>query len=261
MTSEQLHQRLVENIPELNLNESSQDESEDSGAEVVPLDFRTALLKNENKIVIQAKPMEFKTPEQDLKELLEEENKLKRMGGKRGQTVDDYLEIVCKKPFEEEDGEIILIEPGVKIDEVFGGIDLPCNTEHRLNNTYMLNNTPLGPISAQANRYAGLSALNNSKGPILKESAPVVQKQYDTDSDTEAKVPAKKAPAQKEIPQESNFWNNFKKAADKKKEEPKADKPNINFDSILESMGVDGLDFIEKEKAAQLESEKPEKEE
>jgi len=65
------------------LGESSADSNDDSGSEVVPLDFRTALLKGENKIVIQAKPMTFKTPEEDLKELLEEEAR-ERQTGRRG---------------------------------------------------------------------------------------------------------------------------------------------------------------------------------
>jgi len=35
----------------------------------VPLDFRTAFIKAENKVVIQAKPLHFKTVEEDLEEL------------------------------------------------------------------------------------------------------------------------------------------------------------------------------------------------
>lgn len=90
-------------------------------------------------------------------------------------------------PFDEADGEIILIEPGVKIEDVFGGIDLPCNKEKRFNNTYMEAHKPLGPISREANSRAGLRSLENTTGPLLKESAPAVAKQYDTDSDNEKK--------------------------------------------------------------------------
>jgi len=62
----------MENLPDLNLDDvtsnSSNSESENEN-DVVPLDFRTALVRSDNKIVIQAKPLHFKTAEEDLKEI------------------------------------------------------------------------------------------------------------------------------------------------------------------------------------------------
>ena len=70
-TAAQLHEKLIASLPDMNLDEitsqSSNSDNEDN--EVVPLDFRTALMAGENKIVIQAKPLHFKTVEEDLKEL------------------------------------------------------------------------------------------------------------------------------------------------------------------------------------------------
>lgn len=67
-----MHERLVQNLPEMNLDDvtsnSSNSESEQEN-DVVPLDFRTALVKAENKIVIQAKPLHFKTVDEDIKDI------------------------------------------------------------------------------------------------------------------------------------------------------------------------------------------------
>lgn len=46
------------NLKELEVDEQSEDAEDDE--EVLPLDFRTALIPEENKIVIQAKPLIFK---------------------------------------------------------------------------------------------------------------------------------------------------------------------------------------------------------
>ena len=50
----------------MNLNEGieDEDEEEDDEEEVLPLDFRTALIEEENKVVIQAKPLTLKTDEE-----------------------------------------------------------------------------------------------------------------------------------------------------------------------------------------------------
>ena len=52
MTSEQLLKTLNENLPDMNLRELESDESEEEEEEVLPLDFRTALIEEENKVVI-----------------------------------------------------------------------------------------------------------------------------------------------------------------------------------------------------------------
>ena len=47
----------------MNLKEIADEESDDEEDEVLPLDFRTAMIEEENKVVIQAKPLDFKTDE------------------------------------------------------------------------------------------------------------------------------------------------------------------------------------------------------
>jgi hypothetical protein len=58
-TSEKMTETLVENLPSMNLNEieESESEMEDTEDEVLPLDFRTALIEKDNRVVIQAKPL------------------------------------------------------------------------------------------------------------------------------------------------------------------------------------------------------------
>lgn len=59
--SERLLETLNENLPDMNLAEIEESESDrDDGGEdedVLPLDFRTALIEKENRVVIQAKPL------------------------------------------------------------------------------------------------------------------------------------------------------------------------------------------------------------
>ena len=63
------------NLDEVTSNTSNSDSDQEN--EVVPLDFRTALITSENKIVIQAKPLHFKTVDEDIRDLeLAEEKKL-----------------------------------------------------------------------------------------------------------------------------------------------------------------------------------------
>ena len=58
--SEKLTETLIANLPDMNLGEIGESESETED-DVQPLDFRTAHLEKENRIVIQAKPLVFKT--------------------------------------------------------------------------------------------------------------------------------------------------------------------------------------------------------
>lgn len=63
-TSDQLHEILIQNLPDIDL-ESASEVSEDE--DVVPLDFRTKLISN-GQFVIQAKPLHVLTNEEILKE-------------------------------------------------------------------------------------------------------------------------------------------------------------------------------------------------
>lgn len=84
-------------------------------------------MAGENKIVIQAKPLHFKTVEEDLREL---ELAERRKGG-----IDDFFESVRKEPFAQDDASVLMIDPGLDVDQIFGDVELPCNLSRRLNNT------------------------------------------------------------------------------------------------------------------------------
>jgi hypothetical protein len=68
-TSAKLTDKLIQSLPDMNLDDitsnTSNSDSENE-TEVVPLDFRTALIKAEEKIVIQAKPLHFKSADEDI---------------------------------------------------------------------------------------------------------------------------------------------------------------------------------------------------
>ena len=63
VAKEKLHETMMANLPEINLD-ASESESE-AEEEVLPLDFNTAMLDQDNKIVIQAKPLTFKEDDED----------------------------------------------------------------------------------------------------------------------------------------------------------------------------------------------------
>ena len=109
-------------------------------------------MEKENKIVIQAKPLAFKTTF--------EEDDFKPRAETAG--IDDYLDMVRKEAFKDDEGAV-MIDPDIKIREQFEKIELPCNQENRMNNTI---NAPI-------------RAKDKKKGPKMPKS----QKVYDTDTD------------------------------------------------------------------------------
>jgi hypothetical protein len=42
---------------------------------------------------------------------------------------------VRKVPFASDDASVLIIDPGFDVNDIFGDVDLPCNTARRLNNT------------------------------------------------------------------------------------------------------------------------------
>jgi len=48
---------------------------------------------------------------------------------------EEFFSIIKKQPFKDGDKDVVLIDPGMNTEEIFGGIDLPCNIERRINNT------------------------------------------------------------------------------------------------------------------------------
>ena len=61
-----IHKRMIENLPDMNLNDVDSDAS-GSDSEIVPLDFRTAMINNGTKLVIQAKPKEYISIEEEIR--------------------------------------------------------------------------------------------------------------------------------------------------------------------------------------------------
>lgn len=108
------------------------EDNDDDDEEVLPLDFRTALIEHENKVVIQAKPLQLKTDD----ELLREAAEINPISTEKDfETMESYLEAVKKEPFKPEETNVIMIDPDINIKEKFEQIDLACNMEQRINNT------------------------------------------------------------------------------------------------------------------------------
>ena len=104
--------------------------------------------------MIQAKPLNLKTDDELLREASQPFNPRDYELNREFDTVDSYLEAVKKEPFREEEGNFILIDPDINIKEKFEAIDLACNREQRLNNTF---NAPL-----RSNEQIALAALASS---------------------------------------------------------------------------------------------------
>ena len=61
-----MHQKMLENLPDMSLNDIDSDAS-GSDSEIVPLDFRTAMINNGTKLVIQARPKDYISVDQEMK--------------------------------------------------------------------------------------------------------------------------------------------------------------------------------------------------
>jgi hypothetical protein len=170
-TSDKMRAKMMESLPDVNFDdpESSAGESEDE--EVVPLDFRTKLLKEnyQEKVVIQAKPMHIKTNEEYLATIKEEEERDARM--KAGSS-EAFFEAMRKEAFEDTP-DVFLLDPDTELDAKLDAIDLPCNMEVRINNAID------APLKSQVQA--------KTKAP-----SPGSSKAYDSDSN-------------KKKPQNSNF--------------------------------------------------------
>ena len=62
-----MQERLIANLPKMASDDLEHNSDSSDDIDVVPLDFRTAMLPN-GKLVIQAKPLYFKTKEEELAE-------------------------------------------------------------------------------------------------------------------------------------------------------------------------------------------------
>ena len=144
---EKLHQIFLSNLPDFKLLEINHKEKKNSNIEesdededVVPLEFRTATIDEKGeKLVIQARPMNFADLEEDLAKAEQEivnddlyaEERNKSLGGSQ---VDAYLRMMRNEPFNMEDENVVLIDPGLDTKEKYKDFLLPCEREDRINN-------------------------------------------------------------------------------------------------------------------------------
>lgn len=49
--------------------------------------------------------------------------------------MEDFFESVRKEPFAPDDASVLMIDPGLDVDQIFGEVELPCNASKRLNNS------------------------------------------------------------------------------------------------------------------------------
>jgi hypothetical protein len=138
--NDKMHEEMQKNLPELNLKDQSESESSDN-EDVLPLDFNTAMIGKENKIVIQAKPLLFDEKKYDEDERVTKDPSYMNMN--------DYLESARKDPFKEDEGAVN-IDPDINIRDKFNKIRLPCEESVRLNNSF---NAPV--IEQKVRRPAG----------------------------------------------------------------------------------------------------------
>ena len=130
---------MLENLPDINLNENDSDGS-GSDSEIVPLDFRTAVINNGTKLVIQAKPKDFISIEQEM-DVVEQGRIADIMPPALNPDnaigdLDEYLRSVKKEAFDLNDENVVLIDPGQTAGDRYEDILLPCDAEPRLNNAF-----------------------------------------------------------------------------------------------------------------------------
>ena len=130
-TSDKLMETLNQNLPDINLQESGTSQDEDE--EVLPLDFRTALIESEGRVVIQAKPLTNKFEMDDDVDLNNGDDV--DMAGLRGAGLDSFLDAVHREPFKEDEGAVNL-DPDINIEEKFRKVLDNEDDEDRMNNQF-----------------------------------------------------------------------------------------------------------------------------
>jgi hypothetical protein len=135
---EELHKKMIDNMPIMTIDGdvSSDASGSDVEGDIVPLDFRTAMV--DGKLVIQAKPKDYRA----VNETLEEEGPAKPRQNGEDQLDPDkvigdlnlYLKSVRKEAFDMDDPDVILIQPKRSGKASYKDVLLPCEKEQRLNN-------------------------------------------------------------------------------------------------------------------------------
>jgi len=62
---------------------------------------------------------------------------------------DEYLSIVKKEAFAEDDDQVLMIDPGLDVEQIFGDVQLPCEMVRRMNNTLNAKELPDLPIETK----------------------------------------------------------------------------------------------------------------
>lgn len=126
-TSDLMHQKLLESLPDIPQSDSEEEESSSDG-EVIPLDFRTASLNAGNDIIIQVKPLHCRKEDEIAKDDAQVGKDLDKV------LDDEYLEALKLNSFAIDDEMVQHLDPGLDIEKIFGGIQLPCEKVRRINN-------------------------------------------------------------------------------------------------------------------------------
>jgi len=123
-TFTEMRDTLKNNLPDLNLEDTTES---DDNEEVVPLDFRTKLMEGGGDVVMQAKPLKIYKSDEDDEELLGDiikkssqnpDSKMLQM------STEDFLRQHKKEAFDDNDENVILIQPNTNILEKLEEIDL-----------------------------------------------------------------------------------------------------------------------------------------
>ena len=86
--------------------------------------------------------MEFKSDADYVAEQME-----KTVDPEMAGNVDDYLKSLKEEAFNNDDGDVILIDPGIDYQKLFKDINLPCMKEKRINNSL---NAPIRTTAFEA---------------------------------------------------------------------------------------------------------------
>lgn len=179
----EMEQKVIENLPDIDqypdASESSANEGSDSDSEVVPLDFRTALSQSTadglGKIMIQAKPMQFKSAEQELDERDRKKKEKARkprfaphlVGGNVNPDEDQDFEFqkIQREPFKRNDKDVVFLESGFDTEKIFGEVELPCDLAVRKNNSIK---AEIVDKRSSTERRAASRSTSNEKSPERK---------------------------------------------------------------------------------------------
>ena len=167
--------------------------------------------------------MHIKTAEEYIQTLQEEEEKAKRsrliLNASSEQSDTQFFKQMRRDQFNEADDDVILIDPGVNLDEKLREIDLPCNLEQRINNQ--------------------IDAPMKTKH---KAPAPQVRKTY---SDEEKGMSIKEAQKEFMIKVKEQNKRVFQEGLLKREELLKMmNSGNLNFDSVMANVGTDFSPFL-----------------